>query len=249
MSNPTILLVQGSFQTPQVYSSLVSNLQSLGYPTVHPALPSCTDTDHEDFPTRTLTDDARAVTRVLEELIENESKTVLVVMHSYGGIVGSEAVPESLSFAHRQKQGQKGGVVHLFYFAAFVLDVGESVLGKFGESPNNLPDGRFRILNGAKTLYNDLPEVEAELWESRLIPQSYAVQTTAVTRAACEYIPSTYLVCENDAAVPAQFQEMFAGMAKAQEIQRCSAGHSPMLSQTRMLVDRIVGVVNKVSEL
>ena len=49
-----------------------------------------------------------------------------------------------------------------------------------------------------------------------MIPQSYSVQTMAVTRATYEYIPSTYLVCENDAAAPEQFQEMFA--AKAQKI-------------------------------
>ena len=108
-------------------------------------------------------------------------------------------------------------------------------------SMSGQPDGRFRILNGAKTLYNDLPDAEAELWESRLIPQSYAVQATVVTRAAYDYIPSTYLVCENDAAAPARFQEMFAAMVKAQ-VRRCSAGHSPMLSQTSMLVDEVVRV-------
>lgn len=134
MSKPTILLIQGSFQTPHVYSSLATSLRRRGYPTIHPTLPSCSDTDHEDFPTRSLTDDSRAVARALEELIEQESKTIVVAMHSYGGIVGSDAIPESLSLAHRQKEGKKGGVGHLFYFAAFVLSVGESVLGKFGES-------------------------------------------------------------------------------------------------------------------
>jgi pimeloyl-ACP methyl ester carboxylesterase len=103
-------------------------------------------------------------------------------------------------------------------------------------------DGRFTIKNGARTLYSDLSDAEAKLWEPRLIPQSYKVQTTPATRAAYEYLPSTYLICENDKAVPLQFQRMFAAMANAQ-VESCDAGHSPMLSQPGMLVARIAGVV------
>lgn len=93
--------------------------------------------------------------------------------------------------------------------------------------------------NGAQLIYNDIPESEASLWESRMILQSYAVQTTKLTRSAYNYISSTYLICENDQAAPPQYQEMFAGMAKS-HVERCSAGHSPMLSQTVMLVGKIV---------
>ncbi|KAE8149090.1 Alpha/beta hydrolase fold-1 [Aspergillus avenaceus] len=245
---PSIVLVQGSFQTPLVYEQLTTGLRKLGYPVIHPSLPSCSDVEANDFPTRTMETDAHAITETLERLVQKEEKLVVLVMHSYGGIVGSTAIPQSLTYDSRQAEGKKGGVLHLFYYAAFVLPEGASVMGTFGESPNNDvgADGRFRIKNGAKTLYNDLPDSEAALWESRLIPQSYLVQTTPTTRAAYEYIPSTYLICEGDQAAPAQFQEGFANLAKA-EIDRCSAGHSPMLSQPDMLVGKIAAVVDKVS--
>jgi hypothetical protein len=58
-------------------------------------------------------------------------------MHSYGGLVGSNAISKELSFAYRKQAGLLGGVIHLHYIAAFVLDVGQTVLGTFGESPNN----------------------------------------------------------------------------------------------------------------
>ncbi|PYI35280.1 hypothetical protein BP00DRAFT_334476, partial [Aspergillus indologenus CBS 114.80] len=45
---------------------------------------------------------------------------------------------------------------------------------------------------------------------------------------------STYLVCEEDQAVPSTSQKEFAGLARA-EVDRCSAGHSPMLSQPAKL--------------
>ncbi|KAL2843239.1 hypothetical protein BJX68DRAFT_270248 [Aspergillus pseudodeflectus] len=111
---------------------------------------------------------------------------IVVVMHSYGGIVGSEAIPQCLSYTARQARGEKGGVIHLFYYTASLLEKRKSVLETFGESPNNDvgEDGRFTIKNGARTFYSDLSDAEAKLWESRLIPQSYKVQTTPVTRAA-----------------------------------------------------------------
>ncbi len=134
---PVILLVQGSFQSPIVYQQLAQSLQALGFVTVHPQLPSCTDTDNPNFPKTTLVDDALAVRLELTRQVEYEGKTVLVAMHSYGGLVGSEAIPEDLSYAKRQSLGLPGGVVHLFYYCAFILDKGQSVLGVFGESPAN----------------------------------------------------------------------------------------------------------------
>ena len=72
--------------------------------------------------------------------------------------------------------------------------------------------------------------------------QSYNVQRTKLTRCAYKYIPSTYLICENDQAVPVQYEESFGATANAR-IERCSAGHSPMLSQPGMLVVKIIAAV------
>lgn len=84
------------------------------------------------------------------------------------------------------------------------------------------------------------------MWESRLIPQSHAVQQTEMINCAYKYIPSTYLICENDRVAPSQFQEMFASKAGA-HIERCSAGHSPMLSQPDMLVAKILDAIRNVA--
>lgn len=53
------------------------------------------------------------------------------------GPIGIQAIPHSLSYAVKNAQGRKGGVLHLFYFTAFILAIGQSVLGTFSESPNN----------------------------------------------------------------------------------------------------------------
>jgi alpha-beta hydrolase superfamily lysophospholipase len=134
---PSIVIVQGAFQTPLAYQNLLTRLQSRGYSVVHPTLPRCTNPDDPDFPTRTLTDDAVSVRRHLTRLVRDEHNQVVVVMHSYGGLVGIEAVTEDLTYKERLLQGMLGGVIYLYYITAVVLAKDSSVLGTFGESPNN----------------------------------------------------------------------------------------------------------------
>ena len=132
-----MLIVPGCFQLPVVYDALKLRLESLGYPTVYASLPTCGDAGDTSFPSLTLLDDAKAVQKILEQLVERDQKTVMVVMHSYGGLVGSEAIRESMSHIKRRKAGLIGGVIRLFFICAFLLDPGQSVLGAFGVSPND----------------------------------------------------------------------------------------------------------------
>ncbi|XXG98399.1 hypothetical protein Hte_004722 [Hypoxylon texense] len=246
LSKPTILLVQGSFQLPEVYRKLVSALTAEGFPVIHPSLPSLTDPERPDFALTTLTDDANVVQAELQRLIEGEGKQVLVLMHSYGGLVGSEATLEGFSWAKRSEQGLAGGVIHLLFLAAFILPVGQSVTGAFGTSPNleEKPGGRFTIRDAARTLYGDLPAEEAEYWGSRIIDQANPVQTTKLTRAAYRYIPSTYIVCEDDKSMPPAFQDQFSKSINA-TVDKISSGHSPFLSQTGKLVEMIAAVAQQ----
>ncbi|KAL9058081.1 MAG: hypothetical protein Q9162_001943 [Coniocarpon cinnabarinum] len=131
-----------------------------------------------------VTDDANAVREGVYKLLEHD-KTIIVVCHSYGGLVGSESILEDMTYTSRKQHGKQGGVLHMYFFATFILSVGQSVLSAFGESPNNdvKPDGRFIIKNAKSTMYNDLPPAEADFFASQLIVQSYKVQETKLTRA------------------------------------------------------------------
>ena len=133
---PTILIIQDRFQTPAVYKDLVDRLVSLGYPTVHPLLPTCSDAQDPNFPFLTLLDDATAVQSELVRLVEHEQKTVMVVMHGYGGMVGSEAVLEDMSCNNRRRNGLSGGVIHLFFVCASLVGPGQSMLGGL-DSPSS----------------------------------------------------------------------------------------------------------------
>ncbi|KAL2291328.1 hypothetical protein FJTKL_13941 [Diaporthe vaccinii] len=116
----------------------------------------------------------------------------------------------------------------------------KSVLSAFGESPNNdiKPNGRFTMKETASTIYHDLPPEEARYWASKIIDQSYAVQSTPIFRTAYKYIPSTCVVAEDDHALPLQYQEMFAAATGA-DVKKIHSGHSPQLSKPEELADLI----------
>lgn len=133
LQGPTIVFVQGAFQGKNSYKELHGSLHSRGYATVHPTLPTCSNFDDTDFRRRTIQDDAIAVRSDIERLVLVEQKEVVLLMHSYGGLVGSEAVTEELTRAHREQRGLPGGVTRLFYIASFIMDVGETIVGRFGD--------------------------------------------------------------------------------------------------------------------
>jgi predicted alpha/beta hydrolase family esterase len=92
-------------------------------------------------------------------------------------------------------------------------------------------------------LYSDLPDDEAALWESRLIPQSYAVQTSEMEIAAYKHVSSSYVICEKDKALPPQYQKIFAEAAGAKVV-KIASGHMPMLSQLDTLVEMVLEAVD-----
>ena len=75
----------------------------------------------------TMYDDAALIRSELSKLVEGEGRNVIVVMHSYGGIVGTEAVDASLAKKPREEKGLPGGVLRLLYMTALLLPIGASL--------------------------------------------------------------------------------------------------------------------------
>jgi hypothetical protein len=132
-----IVIVQGSFHTPLAYQRLTESLQLQGLETFEPELPSCSGIEDADFLSKTLDDDLAIIESLIDRLVVDEGRRVFIVMHSYGGLVGSNAISEDLSFKNRKTAGLSSEVFHLFYIAACLLDEGQAVLGTFGELLNN----------------------------------------------------------------------------------------------------------------
>jgi hypothetical protein len=58
-------------------------------------------------------------------------KDLVLVVHSYGGLVGS-AASKGLSKSEREAEGKEGGIVGLVWIAAFIPKEGDSLLHLVG---------------------------------------------------------------------------------------------------------------------
>lgn len=233
-SKPSIVLVHGSWVNPSFYSPLVSHLTKLGYPTTCPLLPSCSSSATADTD---LIDDALAIRSLLTRLIEYEHKSVIVLMHSYGGLVGSEAIAENLTLSARQKENLAGGVARLVYLAAFMLPPGKSCQSFYGDMPGSVvAEGFYSDPEAKSRMFGDFPSGEADAWVAKLVRHPFKVQQTSTTRAAWAFLPSTYVVFTEDGACPPPAQEQFAaGMGST--VVEFPAGHMAPLKKGEELGD------------
>lgn len=73
---------------------------------------------------------------VLKPLVE-AGKEVLIVGHSSGGWVATQAAQSDLQAGMRKPQGLAGGVIGILYAGAFVIPIGESVNSFFQPKDGN----------------------------------------------------------------------------------------------------------------
>jgi pimeloyl-ACP methyl ester carboxylesterase len=94
-----------------------------------------------------------------------------------------------------------------------------------------------RALRPEEIFYNDCsPELTAAS-VARLVPQTRKSFADPITRTAWSEVPTTYVVCERDNAIPVFAQEAMA--ARAGRVERLDAGHSPFLS----LPDELAAII------
>ena len=153
---------------------------------------------------------------------------------------------KGLSKRERSQHAKHGGVIALVYLAAILLpaDLDRSDLFKTGLQPviwafDN--QGTYTCIDPANSLYGDLSQEEAAHWASQLVPKTAASATGPVpSYDAWRDIPSYYLCCENDKAVPLEMQRHMLSLVEARgvsiQVETCSAGHSPCLSQPDVVV-------------
>jgi pimeloyl-ACP methyl ester carboxylesterase len=111
---------------PNVFDAVRTRLEALGFLSECPAHPSI----GAEPPSLMLEDDVSSLRGVVTALAD-EGRDIIVVGHSYGGVVASCAV-EGLAKPVRAANGKRGGVVSVVYLAAFALDKGQSLLGLLG---------------------------------------------------------------------------------------------------------------------
>lgn len=121
MAKPTIVFVPGLWEGPAVFSSLANTLSTPphAYPIHLITLPNTGKVSPANL---TLQGDVRGIRAQMEPLVE-AGKEIILVMHSAGGFLGSNAI-EGWSAEGRRKEGKQGGVKKLVFLAAGILPEG-----------------------------------------------------------------------------------------------------------------------------
>ncbi|KAM0560042.1 hypothetical protein ACHAPJ_004001 [Fusarium lateritium] len=227
--NPTIVFAPGAWHTPACFDPIRDALHSRGWSTEAVEYPSV----GAEPPNKGLADDANAVRAALERLADKGDQIVLVV-HSYGGLVGANAL-KGLGYRQRAERGLPGGVVMFVYLAAFVTPLGKSIKEMLGG--NFLPwmnaqGDRVYADNPEEVFYHDLSGNALQEAMKTLTHQSARVFTDTVTYEPWHDIECMYFFCDDDKALIPVAQEQMAGLLGPKAVHfHSKASHSVFLSQ------------------
>ena len=182
-------------------------------------------------PTISLADDVAATNRV----IEAQDGPVVLVGHSYGGAVITEA-------------GNNPKVERLAYITAFALDNGESVGTLIKDPvpgapvpPIMPPQGGFLLLDPTKFADSFAADVEpglAAFMGDSQVPWGLDALNGMVTSAAWRSKRSWYLIATEDRMIPPDAQRFMAKRAEATTIE-VKGSHAVFVSQPQAVADLV----------
>jgi pimeloyl-ACP methyl ester carboxylesterase len=235
---PTIVLVHGAFADASSWNGVVERLQQQGYTVIAPP-----------NPLRGVTVDSAYIASLLSQI----DGPVLLVGHSYGGAVISNAATSALN------------VAGLVYVAAFAPDEGETL----GDVENGSKDS---VLNAALVQYSypagpggqtsiefainpakireafaaDLPPQVTALMAATQRPVAATAFSDVSGPPAWKKLPSWAVVASGDKAAGADVVRAHAQRAGA-DILEVEGSHVIMISQPQTVTDHIVKAARSVA--
>ncbi|KAL6912616.1 hypothetical protein FSST1_010376 [Fusarium sambucinum] len=227
-TKPIIVLVHGAWQTAAQWQPLAKVLTSDGFTVLQPQN-ATSGTDVAAIRGKTYRDDVSIIHSAIEPHLA-ASKEIVVVCHSYGGVPAS-AVAEGYQVHERRARGLSGGIKHIVYLAAFAFPARELSLlmalgGDYAPFMNNKGDV-IALGDGAKdALYNDTePELANQLLAAGGYQSTASFETPQTFAAVDVAVPKTYVLAEDDHALPPVAQEGMINALSDVSIVRVAAGH------------------------
>lgn len=216
-----IVLIHGGFVDGSGWEGVYKALKKKGY-----------NVSIVQNPTISLADDVAVVRRV----IAAQTGPVILVGHSYGGVVVTEA-------------GNDPKVAGLVYIAAFAPDGGESIQSLIQNPPPGAPvppilppqDG-FVLLDRSKFVASFAADVNADLaafMADSQVPWGVQAFTGAISQPAWKSRPSWYLVPTEDKMIPPDAQRAMSKRAGSKVVET-KGSHAVYVSQPDVVASLIV---------
>src|SRR5581483_8039174 len=216
----SIVLVHGGFVDGSGWQGAYQQLKKDGY-----------EVTIVQNPTTSLADDVAFTKRAIAE----QKNPVILVGHSYGGVVVTEA-------------GNDPKVAAVVYIAAFAPDAGESVSSLIANPPPGAPvppilppqDG-FLMLDKAKFAASFAADVElhtAQFMADSQVPWGAAALEGKVTTPAWKAKPSWYLVAADDHMIPPPAQREMAKRAGS-TVKEVKGSHAVYVSNSQAVAKLI----------
>jgi pimeloyl-ACP methyl ester carboxylesterase len=216
-----VLLIHGGFVDGSGWRGVYDLLKKDGY-----------NVSIVQNPTTSLADDVAVTKRMLAA----QNGPSILVGHSYGGVVITEA-------------GNDSKVAGLVYIAAFAPDKGESVSSLIKNPPPGAPvppilppqDG-YLFLDQARFAVSfaaDVTPAEAAFMADSQVPWGVAALEGAVTQPAWKTKPSWYLVASDDKMIPPDAQRAMSKRAGA-TLTEVKGSHAVYVSRPQAVASLIV---------
>jgi pimeloyl-ACP methyl ester carboxylesterase len=223
----TVVLVHGGFVDGSGWEGVYKILREDGYSVAI-----------VQNPTISLADDVAATKRI----IAMQDGPVILVGHSYGGAVITEA-------------GNDPKVAGLVYITAFALDKGESVAALIKDPPPGAPvppilppqDG-YLLLDKSKFAASFAADVEAEtaaFMADSQVPWGVEALSGTISEPAWKNKPSWYLVVTDDKMIPPAAQRFMSKRAGSTVVETAGS-HAIYVSQpsaVAAIIEKAAGAV------
>jgi pimeloyl-ACP methyl ester carboxylesterase len=231
--NPTVVLVHGAFAESSSWNGVVARLQARSLDVVAAA-----------NPLRSLAGD----TAYVRDVIAGIGKPVVLVGHSYAGMVITEAAAGN------------DAVLGLVYVAAFAPEHGESAFELSGRFPGStLGDtlSAYPVSSGGNELAikpelfhqqfaADVPAAQATLMAATQRPVTLAALTAGLTTTepAWKNIPTWFVYGEQDMNIPAAVHRFCAERAHSRSTRAVAgASHAISVSNPDIVAETILEAV------
>jgi hypothetical protein len=227
--NVEVVIIPGSFATAPPYEVLVEGLKARGYKAR--VVPLLSVNDGTRLPPATMQDDAAEIRSAVQSILDDPDhpRNVVLVVHSYSGFPGTEAVA-GLSRAARSsssaavaglsraaRSSSSAAVVGILYMAALLPQAGQSARDIIRTNPN-APE-EFKV-SAPGTYYPAMPAESAPFIFNDGVDPDEAVRLLAtfsrhsadsydgkLSHAAWRDIPSVQIIPSIDLVVPVAIQE------------------------------------------